>query len=178
MHACSSTATPTLPVGTFARRRVLSGARRCVQRSSARRYALAWAGDAIAPLPVVGRAMVLHVAGRLRVLLRVYCGDMNAKAVGAVEALAAMPAAHALELSWACGGGGAAFHIFQMLPQSALREAPLAVRAHRIPRILPRRHFLAAKNLRPRPCWAPSVAFWQPPGGIQRCQENTHHTYT
>ena len=63
-----------------------------------------------------------------------------------MASLAAMLATHALGLSWACGGGGAAFHIFQMLPQSALREAPPAMRADRIPRILPRRHVLAAKN--------------------------------
>ena len=132
-----------------------------MRRPSAWQSALAWAGDAVAPLPVVGRAVVLHGAGRLRVLLRVYCGDMNAKAVGAVEALAAMPATHALELAWACNGGGAAFHVFQMLSQSAFREALPAVRANRISWILPRRHFLAVKTQSGTIRYILAAAWWR-----------------
>ncbi len=70
-----------------------------MRRTSAWRSTLAWAGDAVAPLPVVGRTVVLHVAGRLRILLRVHRGNVNAQAVGAMEALAAMLASHALELA-------------------------------------------------------------------------------
>ncbi len=68
---------PTLPVSIFERRCLLSGMRRCMLRTSAWRSTLAWA---VAPLPVVGRTMALHVAGRLRILFRVDRGDVNAQA--------------------------------------------------------------------------------------------------
>ena len=164
----------TLPISTFARRRVLSGVRRCMRRPSAWRFALARAGDAVAPLPVVGRTVVLHVAGRLRILLRVNCGDVNAQAVGAMEAFAAMPATHALELAWACSGGGAALHVFQMLSQSAFREALPAVRANRISWILPRRHFLAVKTQSGTIRYILAAAWWRS-AVAQRRQDNTPH---
>ncbi len=166
---------PTLPISTFVRRCVPSGLRRCMRRTSAWRSAPAWAGDAVALLPMVGRTVVLHVAGRLRILLRVHRGNVNAQAVGAMEALAAMPATHALELAWACRGGGAALHVFQMLSQSAFREALPAVRANRISWILPRRHFLAVKTQSGTIRYILAAAWWRS-AVAQRRQDNTPHT--
>ena len=172
---------PTLPVSTFVRRCVLSGLRRCMRRTSAWRSAPAWAGDTVALLPMVGRTVVLHVAGRLRILLRVHRGNVNAHAVGAMEALAAMLATHALELAWACNGGGAAFHVFQMLSQSAFREALPAVRANRISWILPRRHFLAVKTQSGTIRYIFAAAWWRSAVAQRRHTQphtHTHHTHT
>ena len=81
---------------------------------------------------MVGGAVVLQQTGGFGVFPRMDSRYMDTQAVRAVKALAAMPAADALELARRSSGGGAALNMTHMLFQSTLREEPPTVLALRI----------------------------------------------
>ena len=81
---------------------------------------------------MVGGAVMLHQTGGFGVFPRMDGRYMDAQGVRAVKALAAMPAADALELARRGRGSRAALDVPQMLFQTTLREEPPTVLALRI----------------------------------------------
>ena len=90
---------------------------------------------------MVGGAVVLHQTGGFGVFPRMDSRYMDTQGVRAVKALAAMPAADALELARRSSGGRAALNMTHMLFQTTLREEPPTVLALRIFRAFSASHF-------------------------------------
>ena len=102
----------------------------------------AWIGTArIGALFLIWRTVMLHEAGRFRILLRVPRRYVHPQTVGAVEAPAAMLAAYALKRPRGGRGSGSALDMPQMLFQTALRKHLTTIDAYRILGTLPWCHF-------------------------------------